>query len=68
VEGLRYVRWTDGIYLIYLISWADGKLLGVTGARRDNVGCRNKEYYLCNLYNCTRVRNHLIFTNYKKAY
>jgi hypothetical protein len=32
-------------------------LWGVTSARRDNVGCGNKEYYLCNLYNGTRVEN-----------
>jgi hypothetical protein len=30
-----------------------------TGARRDNVGCGNKEYYLCNLYNGTRVENRI---------
>jgi hypothetical protein len=31
----------------------------VTGARRDNVGFGNKEYYLCNLYNGTRVENRI---------
>jgi hypothetical protein len=42
------------MYCHSAIGWK-AKIYSVTGARRDNVGWGNKEYYLYYLYNGTRV-------------